>query len=138
MHSEKLDYKNEIYTPLLEKDLLKEYYLILPLSEKYQSTYIKELLQESDVIICNLTNFNLFSNFELKMATKLDKSIYYFIQENDKKIKKYKNLNIVTYKDKEEYATLVKKLLDSLNHKELFLKRDNIFCLGKVVNNKYN
>lgn len=130
MHSEKVDYKNNIYKPLLEKGLMKDYFLILPLTEKYKSSYIKELLSDSDIVICDLTNFNFFANLELKTAKKLNKEIYYFINANDKSVKKYKDINI--YQDKEEFSNLVKRLLDSLNKKEILLKRENIYCLGKI------
>ena len=132
MHSEKLDYKEEIYKPLLELDLMKDYYLVLPLSEKYKSDYIKELLTNSDVVICDLTKFNFLANIELKTAKKLNKPIYYLIKENDKNKNKYKDIEIVTYSDKIDYANKVKNILDSLNKKELLLKRDNIYCLGKI------
>ena len=132
MHSEKIDYKNEIYKPLLEKGLMEYYDLVLPLTDKYISKYIKDLLNECDIVLCDLTKFNIFSKFELKIAKKLNKNIYYFINEKAKKKRKYKDLEINIYKDSNEYALLVKTVLDSLNHKELFLKRDNIFCLGKI------
>ena len=132
MHSEKIDYKNEIYKPLLELGLMNDYYLILPLSEKYKSTYIKELLIDSDVVICDLTNANMLFNIELKTARKLDKKIYYLIKDSDKNINKYKDLEIIKYSDKEDYSNKVKNILDNLNKKELLLKRDNIYCLGKL------
>lgn len=130
MHSEKINYKEEIYKPLLEKGLMEDYFLILPLSEKYKASYIKELLIESDIVLCDLTNFNFFANLELKTAKKLNKQIYYFINANDKTSKKYKDINL--YQNKEEFSELVKKLLDSLNKKEILLKRENIYCLGKI------
>ena len=134
LHSEKIDYKNEIYKPLLELGLMKDYYLILPLSNKYKSDYIKDLLKTSDVVICNLSKFNLLSKFELKTAIKFDKLIYYFIDSSDKKIKQHKEENIITYNDKKDFANKVKTILDSLNKKDLILKRDNIYTLGKVDN----
>ena len=121
MHSEKINYKEEIYKPLLEKGLMEDYFLILPLSEKYKASYIKELLIDSDIVICDLTNFNFFANLELKTAKKLNKQIYYFINANDKSLKKYNEVNI--YQNKEEFSILVKKLLESLNKKEILLKR---------------
>lgn len=130
MHSEKIDYKEEIYKPLLEKQLMNDYFLILPLTEKYKASYIKELLSDSDIVICDLTKFNFFANIELKTAKKLNKQIYYFINGSDKSAKKYKDVNI--YQDKEEFSKLVKELLDSLNKKEILLKRENIYCLGKI------
>lgn len=130
MHSEKIDYKEEIYKPLLEKGLMNDYFLILPLSEKYKASYIKELLIDSDLVICDLTSFNFLANLELKTAKKINKQIYYFINANDKSLKKYNEVNI--YQNKEEFSILVKKLLDSLNKKEILLKRENIYCLGKI------
>lgn len=132
MHSEKIDFKECIYKPLLELGLMKDYFLVLPMSEKFKGTYIRELLNDSDVIICDLTNFNFLANIELKTAIKLKKQIYYFINENDKNINKYKSLNPTIYKNKVEFANSVKTLLDSLNKKEILLKRENIYCLGKV------
>ena len=132
MHSEKIDYKNEIYKPLLELGLMNDYFLILPLSEKYKSTYIKQLLIDSDVVICDLTNFNFLSNIELKTAKKLNKKIYYLINSNDKNIKKYNNTELITYIDKDDFSNKVKNILDSLNKKDLLLERENIYCLGKL------
>ena len=135
MHSEKIDYINEIYKPLLKLGLMNDYYLILPMSNKYGSSYIKELLNDSDIVICDLTNSNIFLKAELKMAIKQEKEIYYFIKEGSKEINKYKDIKLNIYKDKNELSNSVKNLLDSLNHKELLLKRENIFCLGKIQNN---
>ena len=130
MHSDKINYKEEIYKPLLEEGLLNDFYLILPLSKKYEATYIKELLSDSDIIICDLTKNNFFLKTEIKMATKLKKDIYYFINTNDKNKKQYNN--IIEYEDRKDFISKVKTLINSLNKKEILLKRDNIFCLGKV------
>ena len=130
MHSDKIDYKEEIYKPLLELGLMNDYYLVLPLSERYKSDYVKELLNDSDIVICDLTKKNIFLNLELKFANKLNKEIYYFINESDKKIKKYNN--VTKYNNKEDFSNKVKLLLDSLNKKDILLKRENIYCLGKI------
>ena len=130
LHSEKIDYKNEIYKPLLELGLMKDYYLILPLSNKYKSDYIKDLLKTSDVVICNLTKFNFLAKFELNTAKRLNKNIYYFIETNDKNLKKYKNVTI--YDNKKDFANKVKSLLETLNKKGLILKRENIYEIGKI------
>lgn len=132
MHSDKVDYKNNIYKPLLELGLMKDYFLILPMSENFKSTYIKELLNKSDVVICDLSKSNIFLSFEIKNAVKLNKKIYYLISSGDKKIKKYKNINLISYSDSKDYANKVKSILDSLNKKELLLNRDNIYSLGKI------
>lgn len=132
MHSDKIDYKNNIYKPLLELGLMKDYFLILPMSDNFKSTYIKELLNKSDVVICDLSKCNIFLSFEIKNAVKLNKKIYYLISSSDKKIKKYKNIDLISYSNSEDYANKVKSILDSLNKKELLLNRDNIYTLGKV------
>lgn len=132
MHSDKVDYKNNIYKPLLKLGLMKDYFLILPMSENFKTTYIKELLNKSDVVICDLSKCNIFLSFEIKNAVKLNKKIYYLISSSDKKIKKYKNIDLISYSDSGDYANKVKSILDSLNKKELLLNRDNIYTLGKV------
>ncbi len=133
MHSEKVDYVNEIYRPLLKMGLMKEYYLILPLSDRYKNTYIKDLYKDSDIIICDLTKSNFFLKMEINTAKKLNKKIYYFINCNDKNVNKYKNLELNKYTDKEEFCLILKKLLDSLNKKQILLERDNIYPLGKII-----
>lgn len=130
MHSDKIDYVNEIYRPLLKLKLMTKYYLILPLTDKYKNMYVKELYNGSDVIICDLTKSNIFLKIELKMVKKLKKPIYYFINSKDKNIKKYKNVYI--YNNKEEFSNMVKVLLDKIDKKSLLLKRENIYCLGKI------
>ena len=133
MHSEKVDYVNEIYRPLLKMGLMKEYYLILPLSDRYKNTYIKDLYKDSDIIICDLTKSNFFLKMEINTAKKLNKKIYYFINCNDKNVNKYKNLELNKYTDKEEFCLILKKLLDSLNKKQILLEKDNIYPLGKIT-----
>lgn len=133
MHSEKGDYKNNIYKPLLEIGLMKNYFLILPLSERFKGTYIKDLMLDSDLIVCDLSNYNIFLKYEINMAKKLNKSIYYFINDKDKKINKFKDKQINIYSDGKDFSNKVKVLLDGLDKKSILLKRDNIYCLGNVA-----
>jgi hypothetical protein len=132
MHSEKTNFKEEIYKPLLEIGLMKDYLLILPLSERFKANYIKELINDCDIVICDLTKFNFLANIELKTAKTLNKEIIYFINKEDKNINKYKDINLNIYENKEDFSNKVKVILDSLNHKEIILKRDNIYSLGKI------
>lgn len=132
MHSEKVNYKEDIYKPLLEKQLMDKYYLILPLTERYKAEYVKELLNDSDIIICDLTKFNMFSNLELKIAKNQNKEIYYFINKDDKNIKKYNDIELNIYETVEDFVLKVEDKLNSLNEKEILLKRENIYCLGKI------
>ena len=119
MHSEKGDYKNNIYKPLLEIGLMKNYFLILPLSERFKGTYIKDLMLDSDLIVCDLSNYNIFLKYEINMAKKLNKSIYYFINDKDKKINKFKDKQINIYSDGKDFSNKVKVLLDGLDKKSI-------------------
>ena len=133
MHSEKIDYKSILYKPLLESNIGRDNILILPMSKRFESTYIKDLLKDSDIVICDLTKFNFLANIELKTAMKLNKKICYFINKNDKKLNKFKSLNPIIYENKEDFSNKVKAYLDSLNKKEILLNRENIYSLGKIV-----
>ncbi len=133
MHSEKGDYKNNIYKPLLEIGLMKDYFLILPLSERFKATYIKDLMLDSDLIICDLSNYNIFLKYEIKMAKKLNKNIYYFINDKDKKINKFKDIQLNIYNDSKDFSNKVKLFLDGLDRKSILLKRENIYCLGNIT-----
>jgi len=132
MHSEKVNYKEEIYKPLLEKGLLNNYFLILPMTQKYISSYVKELIIDSDIVICDLTKFNMFSNIELKIANKLAKDIRYFINKEDKNIKKYKNLELILYDNKYDFVDKVEQILNAIDPKQIMLQKENIYCLGKI------
>ena len=130
MHSEKIDYKSILYKPLLESNIGTDNILILPMSKRFESTYIKDLLKDSDIVICDLTNSNFFLKTEIKYANKLNKKVYYYINMNDKNKKKYKDY--VEYCDTEDFINKVSNLINSLNKKEIILKRDNIYTLGKL------
>jgi len=132
MHSEKVNYKEEIYKPLLEKGLLNNYFLILPMTQKYISSYVKELIIDSDIVICDLTKFNMFSNIELKIANKLAKDIRYFINKEEKNIKKYKNLELILYDNKYDFVDKVEQILNAIDPKQIMLQKENIYCLGKI------
>lgn len=132
MHSDKIDYKEELYKPLLEAGLMNGFFLVLPLSNRFSSVYVKELIEDCDLILCDLSKANFFLNIELKWATKLNKEIYYFINKTDKNIKKFNHLKLNFYENKDDFIKSVQTLLQSLNKKEIILRRDNIYCLGKV------
>ncbi len=132
MHSDKIDYKEELYKPLLKEGLMDEFYLILPLSNRYSNSYVKELISDADIIICDLTKVNFFLNVEIKWANKENKEVYYFIQKDDKNIKKYNKFKLNFFENREDFIKSVKTLLQSLNKKEILLRRENIYCLGKI------
>ena len=135
MHSDKINYKEDLHRPLLEKGLMNDYFLILPMSNNFIGQFAKDLINDCDIVICNLTNSNIFLNQEIKWANSLKKDIYYFIKSDDKKISKFKNYKYNVYTTNEELVSQVEQLLKSLNKKEIILKRDNIYCLGAIQKN---
>ena len=132
MHSDKINYKEDLYRPLLEKGLMNDYFLILPMSNNFIGQFAKDLINDCDIVICNLTNSNIFLNQEIKWAKSMNKDIYYYIKKDDKKLSKFKDYQYNIYSTTEEFVNLVDTLLKSLNQKELILKRENIFCLGNI------
>ncbi len=136
MHSDKINYKDDLYKPLLEHGLMHDYFLILPMSNSFIDKFAKDLINESDIVICNLSNSNFLLNVEMKWAISQNKDIYYFIKNDDKKISKFKNYKYNVYSTTDELINQIIALLKAVNQKELILKRDNIFCLGKLENVK--
>jgi len=106
IHSRKLNYKEEFYKPLLLSECAN-HNLILPLTEKYQEMYAKDLVDNSDVIITNLTDSTFSVFLETRWAIKAKKTILFLIKDKSKcsfLLKKYKKrsetyLNIVEEKD---------------------------------------
>ena len=108
IHSSKLNYKEEFYKPLLLSKR-EEYDLILPLTEKYKKMYAKDLVEESDLIIINLTDSTLSVFIETKWAKKMNKKILFLIKEKGKcflLLNKYKKISKKYSKPEETIAII--------------------------------
>lgn len=84
VHSNKSNYKEDFYKSLLLSKECAKHNLILPLTEKYQNIYAKDLVENSDIIIVNLTNATFSVFVEIKWALKMNKKILFLIKENAK------------------------------------------------------
>ena len=84
VHSNKLNYKEEFYKALLLSKECAKHNLILPLTEKYKTMYAKDLVEQSDVVIINLTNSTFSVFVETKWAIKSNKKILFLLKDNGK------------------------------------------------------
>lgn len=82
--SNKFDYKEEFYKPLLLSPTVLEHNLVLPFTEKYQNMYAKSLVEDSDLVIINLSESTFSVFIETRWAVKMNKPILFLIKENTK------------------------------------------------------
>ena len=105
IHSNKLNYKEEFYKSLLLSEECQKHNLILPLTEKYQNVYAKELVENSDIVIVNLTNATFSVYLETKWALKMNKKILFLLKEKGKcsfLFNKYKKISQMYYNYEDE------------------------------------
>lgn len=84
VHSNKLNYKEEFYKALLLSKECTRHNLILPLTDKYENMYAKDLVENSDIVIINLSDSTFSVFVETKWALKMNKKILFLIKENAK------------------------------------------------------
>lgn len=91
IHSAKMDYQNLLYRYVLSSSVCLNHELMLPLTKNYQDRYVKDLMASADLIIAEVSDYNLGLKLELKWAAQIDKPIKYISLTNiiPKKIKKY-------------------------------------------------
>ena len=120
IHSNKLNYKEEFYKALLLSKACSNHNLILPLTDKYQNMYAKDLVESCDIAIINLTDSTFSVYIETKWAIKMNKKILFLIKENgkcSKLLKKYKNLSKMYYSYEDEITLIdnfIKENIDDI------------------------
>ena len=75
VHSEKIDYNDLIYLPVLRSNYLSQHKLIFPQSDENKDIYFKDLMDKADLFVVELTNPTMGFNMELKHAV-LSKNRY--------------------------------------------------------------
>ena len=91
IHSSKYDYNNLLYRYVLSSSICLPHELILPLSKNYQNRYVKDLINEADIIIAEVSTPSWSLKLELKWALKAGKIIK-FISLNNLIPAKFKKL----------------------------------------------
>ena len=80
--STKIDYQTILYRPIISSPICLRHELMLPLSKGYQERYVKELLEEADLIIAEVSDPNFTLKLELKWALAVNKPIKYISLNN--------------------------------------------------------
>ena len=113
VHSNKLNYKEDFYKALLLSKECSKHNIVLPLTEKYETMYAKELVEKSDIVIVNLTNSSFSVLIEVKWALKMNKKILFLLKENGKcssLLNKYKGLSKI-YKNYEDQINIIENFI---------------------------
>ena len=134
IHSSKLKYKEEFYKPLLLSRVVDQHNLILPLTDKYKNMYAKELIQNSDIIIVNLTESTFSVFLETKWAVKMNKKILFLIKEKGKcslLLNKYKKISKV-YNNVETEKKLIDEFIQSNINKIVSKDESGTINLGRL------
>ena len=82
IHSGKMDYQSLLYKPIISSSICIRHELMLPLTDNYKNQYVKDLLDQADIIIAEVSDPNFLLKSELKWALKTGKPIKYFSLNN--------------------------------------------------------
>lgn len=118
VHSNKLNYKEEFYKAFLLSKECKKHNLILPLTEKYQNHYAKDLVETSDIIVINLTESTFSVYVETKWAIKSNKKILFLLKDNGKctiLLNKYKRISQKYYNYEDQIKIIEEFIKDNIN-----------------------
>lgn len=90
IHSTKYDYNNQFYRLILSSPICLSHELMLPYTKEYQGKYVKDLIEEADIIIAEINKYSFGLKYELKLVSKTNKPIKYISLSNEipKKLKK--------------------------------------------------
>ncbi len=114
-HSRSFDFENELYKPIRASVLNTEHEFFLP-HENGQSINTKEVLQDCDLILAEVSFPSTGQGIELGWANMLNKRIV-CISRKASEVSgslKYITDNFITYSDKDD---LVSKIILALNSK---------------------
>ena len=131
IHSVKIDYQTLLYRPILSSPVCLAHELILPLSPNYKERYVKELHEEADVIVAEVSDPNFALKLELKWAVATNKPIKYISLSNNIP-SKYKKLvpNIEQFTND---RSIVKIIEDFISEQANVVKQaDTTVILGDI------
>lgn len=119
IHSDKLDYNEELYLPVLRSNMLSKHNLIFPESNINKNKYFKEVMGKSDLFIILLNNPTVTFNVELKEALVSNKPLLALAKVGVPYDEKYKKLlkNIIGYNDKKELVNFIETFVKSYENR---------------------
>lgn len=132
IHSAKSDYNNLIYLPVLRSRILANHTLVFPDSEGNKERYYKDIMDEADLYVVELTRPDTGFNMELKYAIMSKKPILALAQKSLGYEEKYQNLlkNVVGYSTQEEIRSYIETFVESYKDKINAGKVDPTLILG--------
>ncbi len=119
IHSDKIDYNNLIYLPVLRSNILSKHELVFTASNNNRDKYYKDLMDKADLFIVELTNPTMGFNMELKYAIMSKKPILALAQKTVGYDAKYQKLlpNVIGYGNEEEFRYFVETFVKNYEGK---------------------
>ncbi len=132
IHSARSDFNNLLYLPVLRSKILANHTLVFPDSEANKDKYYKDLMDEADVFVAELTSPDTGFNMELKNAIMLKKPILALAQKSIGYEEKYQRLlkNVIGYSTEEEVRYFVEMFAENYKDKISGGKVDPTLILG--------
>lgn len=132
IHSTKSDYNNLIYLPVLRSKVLAKHNLVLPLSEENKERYYKDIMDEADVFVIELSEPDSGFDMQLKYAIMSKKPILALALKSKGFDSKYQQLlkNVIGYSKEEEFRYFVETFADNYKDKVRMGKVDPTLILG--------
>ena len=135
IHSRKIDYNDLIYLPVLRSEVMHTHELMLPESENLKNVYYKDLINDADLIVVELSNPDLGFNMELKQAILSRKPILALANKKIGFDMKYQKLlkNVYGYETEKEFREYVEKFV--LKHEKDPRADVGTIVLGNIKEN---
>lgn len=132
IHSQKSDYNRLIYLPVLRSNALSQHKLIFAKSKEYDQIYYKDLINQVDLLIVELTEPDTGFNMELKEAIISKKPILALAQKSIGYDPKYQTLlkNVIGYSSEEEFRYFVETFVKTYETRIDDGKVDQTVVLG--------
>lgn len=116
-HSTNFDYKNELYKPILESNLVNQNEFVFPhLNNNYNS---KEVIEQSDLFIAEVSYPTLGLGIEIGRAEMNNKNIL-CIYKADAKISsslKYVNVDLLSYENEIDLVNKISNYIENIKSK---------------------
>ena len=131
-HSDKIDYNNIVYLPVLRSNYLSNHRLTFTNNDKNINTYYKELISRADLIVLEVSNYDLGFSLEVKDSIISGKPILALAKEDATVDERFVKLldNIIKYKDENEFRYYVETFVKNYEGKINAGKVDPTLVLG--------
>lgn len=116
-HSTNFDYKNELYKPILESNLVNQNEFVFPhLNKNFNS---KEIIEQSDLFIAEVSFPTLGLGIEIGRAEMNNKKILCIYKEGTKisSSLKYVNVDILSYENEIDLVNKISNYIENIKSK---------------------